>query len=410
MPNLNPHHSHHWYFPRITVDSSRNMRLLFGIRVLRELATKFSLFFLPVFLFQLGQRSHFFADHGITLFQSGILLMSFYLAGARLIALVLSLPAGDFIRRYGYSASLMLSHLLYAITLIAFRFSLDNLSWLWLALATDGVNSVLMWGTFNTLFAKGAHKARMGKDLGMVQALLNFIWMTVPALSGLVIFFSGYELLFSVGLVIVGLAIVLAAFLDIPHERDDISYKELFFWIRDRRFIQLGVSIAGKTLYDVSIFVWPLYVFLLLGNTERVGILYGLSFLLSIAASLFIGQKLDEEERRRPFAVSGGLLSALWIVRSQVFDFWSLALVDAFDKITGNFHWLFFDRILLNRGKGRQAFSYFIYREVIISATVVIFWLVFALMFLIWPFEWQGLFTMAAVGVLLSLFISKKHG
>jgi hypothetical protein len=196
--------------------------------------------------------------------------------------------------------------------------------------------------------------------------------------------------------------------LDIPHERDEVSWRELWFWISDRRFIKLGASIAGKTVYDLAVYVWPLYVFLLLGNTERVGLLYGLSFLLSIAASVFIGHHLDRDEQRRPFAVSGGLLSALWLIRSRLLDFWSLALVDAFDKITGNFHWLFFDRVLLNRGKGRQAFSYFMYRELIISATIVVFWAFFALMFVAWAIEWNGLFVIGAVGVLLSLLIRNK--
>jgi hypothetical protein len=45
----------------------------------------------------------------------------------------------------------------------------------------------------------------------------------------------------------------------------------------------------------------------------------------------------------------------------------------------------------------------------IISVTVVVFWSIFALAFLIWPLEWKGLFVMAAVGVLMSLLISKKH-
>jgi hypothetical protein len=125
--------------------------------------------------------------------------------------------------------------------------------------------------------------------------------------------------------------------------------------------------------------------------------------------SLFIGAKLDKREHKRPFFISGGLLSLLWVIRSQIIGYWSIALVDAFDKLTGSFHWLFFDRVLISRGKGREAFSYFIYREIIISVTVVVFWSIFALTFLLWPLEWKGLFIMAAVGVLMSLLISKKH-
>ncbi|HCR80963.1 MAG: hypothetical protein UX28_C0001G0029 [Candidatus Pacebacteria bacterium GW2011_GWA1_46_10] len=407
MQNLR--YSHQVLFPRITVDNSRNMKVLFSIRVLRELANKLALFFLPVFLFQLGISTRFLAAWGLTSFQSGVVLLALYFAVAKLMVVLLAIPAGDFIRRYGFAASLMLSHLLYAVTLIGFRLALENLNWLWLAIATDGVNSTLMWGSFNTLFSKDARKARMGRELGLIQALLNVIWMIAPAVSGIVIFMFGYESLFSAGLVIVGINILLAAFVTAARERDDVSLKEFSWWIRERRFVKLSASIGGKTIHDLAIFVWPLYVFLLLGNTERVGILYSLSFLLSVIIELFLSERIDHHHRRRPFYISGGMLSVLWALRSQVFTPWAIALVDTFDKLTGNYHWLFFDRLLFNRGKGRAALSYFIYREFIVGVSAMGFWLLFALIFLIWPLEWRGLFALAAVGVLLTLLVNKKH-
>lgn len=396
-------------FSRFFIDHSRNMKLLLSIRILRELVNKFALFFLPVFLFQLGQSHHFLSARGMSDFQSGALLLaSFYILSRSVMALM-AIPAGDFIRKYGYSASLMLSHLLYAVTLMSLQMSVHDIRWLALAACTDGINTVLMWGPFNTLFSKEARKARMGRSLGVVQILLNTIWMIGPALSGVVIYLFGYDALFSAGLCIVAVNIALAYLVRVPHERDDVSMKELLFWINDRRFIKLGISIAGKTINDIAIFAWPLYVFLLLGNTEKVGFLYSFSFLLSIILQFFISRKIDGQEEKRPFFVSGGVISALWVARAQIFSPLSIAIVDAFDKLTGNFHWLFFDRVLLNRGKGRDAFSYFIYRELIVAATAVIFWSLFAVIFLVWPFGWRGIFLLAAVGVLLSLLISKKH-
>src|SRR3990172_5679783 len=362
MQNLR--YSHQVLFPRVTVDNSRNMKVLFSIRVLRELANKLALFFLPVFLFQLGISTRFLAAWGLTSFQSGVVLLALYFAVAKLMVVLLAIPAGDFIRRYVFAASLMLSHLLYAVTLIGFRLALENLNWLWLAIATDGVNSTLMWGSFNTLFSKDARKARMGRELGLIQALLNVIWMIAPAVSGIVIFMFGYESLFSAGLVIVGINILLAAFVTTARERDDVSLKEFSWWIRERRFLKLISFIGGKTIHDLAIFVWPLYVFLLLGNTERVGILYGLSFLLSVIIELFLSERIDHHHRRRPFYISGGMLSVLW---------------------------------------------YFIYREFIVGVSAMGFWLLFALIFLIWPLEWRGLFALAAVGVLLTLLVNKKH-
>ena len=385
------------------------MKLLFGIRVVRELANKFALFFLPVFLFQLGQETGFFSNFGLTSFQSGVVLLSLFFALTRAFVFLTLIPAGNFMRKYGFSASFMLSFLSYAVELIALRFAGGNINWLWLAIPADSIATSLMWGGFNTLLSKGARRSRMGKDLGFLQVLLNLTWLIAPALSGFIIYLFGYEILFTVGVGFVAVGSLISYFLDFPHEKDSISVKELSFWLGDGRFWKLGLSIFGKAIHDNSIYIWPLYIFLILGNTEKVGIIYSLSFLVSMIMSLFIGMKLDSKARRKPFFLSGGVLSFLWVLRSQVLGFWSIAIVDSLDKITGNFHWLFFDRVLMNRGKGREAFSYFTYREMIISFASFLFWAIFASIFLFSSMEWDGLFVVGGVGVLLSLLINKKH-
>lgn len=409
MPNSNFNHSHNLHFPRISIDGSKNMKVLFAIRVVRELANKFALFFLPVFLFQLGQETNLFANWGLTPFQSGVVLLSSYFAMTRAIVFLVLIPAGNFMRKYGFSAAFMLSFLSYAIELIALRFAPENMNWIYLAIPADAVATALMWGGFNTLLSKGARRSRMGKDLGFMQVLLNLTWLIAPALSGMVIYLFGYEVLFTIGVGMVAVGSFLSYFVDFPNEKDSISVKELYFWLSDWRFWKLGVSVIGKAVYDNAIYIWPLYVFLLLGNTEKVGIVYSLSFLVSMVLSLFIGIRLDKEIKKRPFFISGGILSVLWFIRSQILGFWSIAVTDAIDKITGNFHWLFFDRVLMNRGKGREAFSYFTYREMIISLASFVFWALFASVFLFSKMEWNGLFLVGAIGVLMSLLISKKH-
>jgi hypothetical protein len=409
MPSINLNQSHNFHFPRITIDGSKNMKLLFAIRVVRELANKFALFFLPVFLFQLGQETSLFSNLGLSSFQSGVLLLSGYFALTRAIVFFVLIPAGNFMKKYGFSASFMLSFLSYAIELIALRFSPENINWIILAIPADAIATALMWGGFNTLLSKGARKSRMGKDLGFMQVLLNLTWLIAPALSGMVIYLFGYEILFSIGVAMVAVGSFISYFIDFPNEKDKISVKELSFWLNDWRFWKLGVSIVGKAIYDNAIYIWPLYVFLLLGNTEKVGIVYSLSFLVSMILSLSIGIRLDHEIKKKPFFISGGILSSLWLIRSQILGFWSIAVTDAIDKITGNFHWLFFDRVLMNRGKGREAFSYFTYREMIISFASALFWAIFAFIFLFSSMEWNGLFLVGAIGTLMSLLISKKH-
>ncbi len=114
---------------------------------------------------------------------------------------------------------------------------------------------------------------------------------------------------------------------------------------------------------------------------------------------------LAKQHNRKPFFLSGGLLSALWFVRTAVVGIWSIAIVDMLDKLTANFHWLYYDMQFMRRGKGSQALSYFVYREMVMSAGAIVFWLLFAAIFLLLPLGWYTLFIVAAVGVLFSVLV-----
>ena len=152
--------------------------------------------------------------------------------------------------------------------------------------------------------------------------------------------------------------------------------------------------------------LWPIYVFLFLNRVDRVGWLYSLSFLLAMLLSILMGIYIDHSRHRRSFLVSGGVLSLLWIIRANVWSIWGMALVDAADRLIGNFHWLWYDTLLYRTGQTHHAWWYFTVRELVISLTGVVFWLAVGLTFILIENAWLGLFGLAAVGVLLSALMS----
>jgi len=102
------------------------------------------------------------------------------------------------------------------------------------------------------------------------------------------------------------------------------------------------------------------------------------------------------------------VLTILWLARTQVLSIVSIALIDVVDRLTSNFHWLFYDMVLIRRSKGSNALSYFVYREMILNATAMLFWTVF-MGFFVFDYGWNSLFLFAAVGVGLSLLVKDKE-
>jgi len=97
-------------------------------------------------------------------------------------------------------------------------------------------------------------------------------------------------------------------------------------------------------------------------------------------------------------------------LRGFVVGIWSITILNAVDRLTSSFHWLFFDRSWILRGKGREALSYFVYREMIYSFAAIVFWLIVALLFYFFIFAWKSLFIVAGMGVLLTLLVKEHQG
>lgn len=386
----------------------KKLFIIYIIRFTREIANKLALIFVPLFLFQSSAKVELAFFKNLNDFQKGIMLIGFYFLLMRVVTLLSAMPIGKFIAKAGIKNAFLLSHLCFVLHIYFLNIADKSLVYIWLSSAINGLQMNLFWNSYHQILSGETAFSKMGKNLGIIQFFLNFITMISPAIGGFLIVNSGYSLVFTLAIACIGLGFVVTFLLPTMKINDQISWDEFFSWISERRYRKLALSFVGKYFNDAALTVWPLYVFIILGSTDKVGFLYSFSLFLAVAASFFIGEFLDSNKRKNPFVLSGGVLSLLWLLRTQVFNIWHIAIVDGIEKLFSDFHWMFFDRMWLLRGKGSQALSYFVYREVIISAAALFFWFMFILAFMIFDFEWNGLFIFALVGVFLSLLVSDK--
>jgi MFS family permease len=397
---------HHLQLPFWHVDTGRNMNVLYAIRVIRDLVNKLALFFFPIFLFQLGSVAPEFAGLALTSFQKGMIVIAGYYFLAQLTVLITALPLGKLLPKLTHERSFIFSYLVRAVVFSLLLFNQEYLWMLAIAAVLDGVQSNLFWNSYHTILSRVTQKKHMGQDLGILQFLLQLVAVLSPALAGLVARYLGIDILFLVALVLSLVGAILSLFLELRPEFDVVSKLEFFKWMKEGAFRKLSLSFAGRYVNDAALLMWPLYIYFLLGAIDRVGYLYSLSLFLSLVATFFIGTYIDAHRKKNPLFASGGILSFLWLARTQVWGVWSIAVVDVFDRLVSNVHWLYFDTAFIRRGKGSQALSYFIYREIVISFVGVLFWLLFGLVF-IFSAGWNTLFVLAAVGVLLSSIITE---
>lgn len=385
---------------------TKNLRYLYAIRLVRELANQLMGFFLPLYFFNL--RFPFMDRFELSWLQEGIFNVALLYGITYLSCFFLAIPSSRILTKHGIRYGFIFGHLLYCLHVLCLYFAVSNPYWAITAALINGLHINFFWNTYHYTLSRHSSEHKMGANLGLINFLLNALAMIAPALGGIIIVGLGYETLFLLGLVIILFGVLFSFPLDNYRIQDKLSYAEFFIWLREPGFRRLAVSFIGRYFNDASIQLWALYMFLLLGSYDGVGYFYSLSLFLALLISYSAGSFIDRNKGRREFLFSGGLISLFWLLRSFAVSLWTITIVNTLDKITSSFHWLFFDRSWIMRGKGREALSYFVYREMIYSFAAILFWVFVVLVFYFLVAAWQSLFVAAGIGVLLTLLI-KEH-
>lgn len=407
MPNFNSQHLHLPHF-NFKIDNTHNLRMLYGIRSVKEVTSKMIFFFLPLFLYDLGPKLTMLDVFGFNDFQKGMISVAAYFIFFRVAMITSVMWVGKAVVNWLGSRNAMVISRVLAILVFLLLKESANIHWLIFAAALlDGLEGAFFWPLFHSVFGKNAVKRRVGEDLGILSFIQQFIAMAAPAIGGLLVIILGYESLFMVGLIFSFLGIIFAVSLDDEKFTVEPKYKQLFAWLKEDRFRKMCASFIGRYINDVLISIWPLYVFLILGSADKVGYLYSISLFIAMFLTLFVGFYIDHHKGRRPFFLSGGALSLVWLLRTRVFDIWSIIFIDAADRILSSFHWLFYESILLKRGRGKTVYPFFIYREIMISIGSFAVWAVFLSIFIFWG-DWRTLFILGAVGTLISVLMTEK--
>lgn len=395
--------SHHLHLPFLRVDHNKQLRSLYLMRVLRDSVNQSTFFFLPIFLYKSGVV--LLAQFHLADFQAGLLFIAGYFLVVRAVMLLTGIGFGSYTSKVGIQRAFIFSYLLRALMFACLYFASQSIMLLLIAAMLDGLNASLFWSNYYTILSQYASKHNIGKDLGFLQTVLQAVSAIAPALGGALAGFFGFDTLFLFALAATVLSMFNIFQLHIASLHDKVSLAEFRNWLKQRRFDRLALSYVGRYFNDATLFLWPLYVYFILGSVEKVGYLYTASLLLALMFSFLIGVYIDTHKSKKPFFTTGGILSILWLLRSQVVAVWSIALVDTLEKLTANFHWLFFETLMIRRSQGSQVFSYFVYREVIQSLAAVAFWSIVFILILL-ASGWRALFVVAAMGVLFSLLVS----
>ena len=295
---------------------------LFSGRMIQFAAGGLVGLFLPIYLFiNMGYRIEY--------------VMLWYLVGHFAYLALVPLSA-QFLNRFGLRRALRLSvvfdGLFYVIIYLIAR---DAVLYSAIAVLVITIERMLFWLPYHVDFAKFTCGGDRGKEVGVIWATKSFLGIVLPILSGFLIAFFGFKVVFLLAIFLYLAPII--PFMALPHtrERFEWSYFQTFrhFFKKSNRGLVLS-NMANGAENAVALVMWPVFIWQLLGgNFIRVGALSSLIVLIGVVLQLAAGRYADMMNKRRLLHWGSIFYSFGWLAKVFVLTGWHIFWVGAYHQL-----------------------------------------------------------------------------
>ena len=299
----------------------REMKELYASTVILNFAVSMIQIFEPVYLYTLG-------------FPLQKIILFFLIVYA---AYFLLMPLGArFAKWFGYEHSIVLSTIIF-ILYYALFYAIAWYPWLlYVAPLLYALQKTFYWPAFHADFVSFADAHEESREIGGMTVIVLLIAVIAPIVSGIIIALWGFGALFAVVALVficsnVPLLSTLEQFEPKPFKYVD-TYKRIFA-AENRRslFAYLGY---GEEL--IVLVVWPIFMVIVIKNLLGLGLVAGLSTLITVVVTMFIGRTSDHRNKRFILRFGDGIYAIVWLLRLFVTTVGGVLLIDTLSTVSKN--------------------------------------------------------------------------
>lgn len=361
---------------------------LYAASAIGNLALSITLVFEPIFLYSvLG-----FSVPEVLLFMAAVY--------ALYIPLIIF--GGWFASRYGYKHAIAMSvpfQILYWGGLLLAR---ENPGLAFLAAAAFALQKSLYWPGFHALMARYADKGQVGREFGVVYAIIGVTQILGPLLGGWMAQYFSMTATFLVASVIYCFSVMplfTAKEIFLPK-----IYKFRDTWDLYKTYPKkfLGYLGFGEELLVLT--VWPIFIFIVVKNLEKTGALATVASLVAAVLAIFIG-KITDQYTKRILIKLGAFFSALvWFARFTATNVWNVFALDTLSRASKEMDFIPISTVTYIRAESTHVMPYCVFFEQSLSIGKVSACLLGALLFHLTG-SFMVLFILGGLYSLLYMFI-----
>lgn len=285
-----------------SLHTKTELRHLYEFSTLFSFAFSLIVIFEPIFLYQQ---------------QFPLWFIGVYYALHYCMYIVLLPLGGNFAARFGLEKSIVVSLPLFVFYFITLASIPHYRILVHLAIIFLTLHKIFYWPAFHAMMAQFGDGKNRGTELSWMSFIRYGVGVLGPLIGGVIAEFLGFPILF----ICTSLLVLASAFplLKGPYEYGPSSFRYRDPWrvivaprYRNVTFTMLG---WGENLVDMV--YWPLFLFLVLGGTEKLGVYFSIALAVMTGIGFFIGDFTERYSRKRivqtylPFMVLGYLFRPL---------------------------------------------------------------------------------------------------
>ena len=382
-----------------SVGVSKDLALLFVSRVLMRVSLGALGVFLPIYLYNF--------------LQGDIKLVVLIFASIYMLHVLLAPIAAKLFEVWGMRRMMWLGIAMASVSVLALYFLEQSPVYgIVFYILSVSIYRAFYWVPYQVDLSRELDEQKRGRQLALMANLSDALVVVVPFLGGVAIAVSGFEQVFLFASFLMLLAIIPLLFISDVYERYSWGYLQSFAKLFSKENRSLFIAQAANGAQSVvTLFFWPLYVYLISQKQFVVlGAVTSATIVLIMALRYATGKWFDKAKKDK-LLLTGVLLSATgWFFKVFVQTPLQAIFVDTYHRMGRAVNGLTFSAVTYEQSadSGSYIDEYTTLKEMAVNLGRVLMLLVVGILLL--KFNLKIAFIVAAIVTLFMIILEKFEG
>lgn len=266
--------------------------------------------------------------------------------------------------------------------------------------------------SFHLNFIQHSDRKHRGREVSIVQTVEVIAGILSPFLGGIIIINSNFPVLFTIGSIIMLLAMIPLFLTKDTYEKMSFDKKNLVLGIFKKDNVNFIYSFSGYAIESwIGMILWPIFLVFMLFSIESIGALTSLTALVTFVTFYFVGRLADKKDKRELLRIGTVLYFFGWIGRIFVTNFTSVIFIDTYKNLTQHILAVPWSAYSYDLAAKRNYFKFIVQREIIfnISRTLALGGLIIIFLLLSSLYAFIISFALAAFFSLFYVALNKEE-